>query len=84
MGCQPKYNNQGVRVDNDKEMFYIQITVDGLIKVSEDIRSDLTKKISRLVSELLELEGMISSKSNITVISELEVSTSVNQYSDIN
>jgi hypothetical protein len=84
MGCQPKYNNQGVRVDNDKEMFYIQITVDGLIKVSEDVRSDLTKKISRLVSELLELEGMISSKSNITVISELEVSTSVNQYSDIN
>lgn len=84
MGCQPKYNNQGVRVDNDKEMFYIQITVDGLIKVSEDIRSDLTKKISRLVSELLELEGMISSKSNINVISELEVSTSISQYSDIN
>jgi hypothetical protein len=71
-------------MDNDKEMFYIQITVDGLIKVSEDVRSDLTKKISGLVSELLELEGMISSKSNINIISELEVSTSINQYSEIN
>lgn len=71
-------------MDNNKEMFYIQITIDGLIKVPEDIRSDLTKKISGLVSELLELEGMISSKSNINVISELEVSTSTNQYGDIN
>lgn len=60
-------------LDNNKENYFIQITLDGMIKVSEDEKDQSIKEISLLLSKILKRNGMISSKSNINVISELEV-----------
>lgn len=64
-------------MDNNKESFYIQFTLDGLVRVSEDVRAETLEKISSLISELLKIDGVVSSKGNINIISELEVVSSM-------
>ena len=64
-------------MDNNNESFYIQFNLDGLVKISEDSRAETLEKISLLMKELLKLDGVVSSKGNINIISELEVASSV-------
>jgi len=64
-------------LDNNNESFYIQFSLDGLVKISEDSRAEALEKISLLMKELLKLDGVVSSKGNINIISELEVASSV-------
>jgi len=64
-------------LDNNNESFYIQFNLDGLVKISEDSRAETLEKISLLMKELLKLDGVVSSKGNINIISELEVASSV-------
>jgi hypothetical protein len=64
-------------LDNTKDSFYIQFNLDGLVKVSEDVRVETLEKISSLISELLKIDGVVSSKGNVNIISELEVVASM-------
>jgi hypothetical protein len=71
-------------VDNKKENYYIQITLDGLFKVDEDQRKIVSERLSKLLSAILITDGIISSKSDINVISEFEVMFSSQSNTDIN
>jgi len=64
-------------LDNNKESFYIQFSLDGLVKVPENIKTETIEKISLLLTELLKIDGMISSKENLNIISEFEVAVSI-------
>lgn len=64
-------------MDNNNDSFYIQFNLDGLVKVSEEARVETLEKISLLVSELLKIDGVVSSKGNVNIISELEVVASM-------
>lgn len=64
-------------MDNNKESFYIQFSLDGLVKVPENIKTETIEKISLLLTELLKIDGMISSKENLNIISEFEVAVSI-------
>ncbi len=71
-------------MDNKKENYYIQITLDGLFKVDEDQRKIVSERLSKLLSAILITDGIISSKSDINVISEFEVMFSSQSNTDIN
>jgi len=60
-------------VDNEKEKYYIQIILDGLFKVDEDIKDYVLENLSRCITEILQTDGIISSKSDLNIISEIEV-----------
>ena len=82
------FNNQiittGVLLDNEKESFYINFSIDGLIIVSDEDRAEMIGKISALMSELLSMEGFISGKETLNVISELEVAGSLFSNNEFN
>lgn len=69
-------------MDNKEESFYIQFNLDGLTKVSEEKRAETLEKISLLINELLKIDGVVSSKANINIISEFEVAASIMNNSD--
>lgn len=60
-------------MDNEKEKYYIQIILDGLFKVDEDIKDYVLENLSRCITEILQTDGIISSKSDLNIISEIEV-----------
>ncbi len=64
-------------MDNKEESFYIQFNLDGLTKVTEEHRAETLEKISLLINELLKINGVVSSKANINIISEFEVAASI-------
>jgi len=64
-------------LDNKEESFYIQFNLDGLTKVTEEHRAETLEKISLLINELLKINGVVSSKANINIISEFEVAASI-------
>jgi len=64
-------------LNNNKESFYIHFNLDGLIKVSEDVRVETIERLSLLLTELLKTDGIISSKKNLNIISEFEVAASI-------
>lgn len=71
-------------MDNEKESFYINFSIDGLIIVSDEDRAEMIGKISALMSELLSMEGFISGKETLNVISELEVAGSLFSNNEFN
>lgn len=71
-------------MDNNNENYYIQITLDGLIKVSEQERAEALDRVSKLLKEILQTNGIVSSKANINVISELEVMSVVSDSDSFN
>jgi len=71
-------------LDNNNENYYIQITLDGLIKVSEQERAETLDRVSKLLKEILQTTGVVSSKANINVISELEVMSVVSDSDSFN
>jgi hypothetical protein len=71
-------------LDNNNENYYIQITLDGLIKVSEQERAEALDRVSKLLKEILQTNGIVSSKANINVISELEVMSVVSDSDSFN
>jgi len=71
-------------LDNNNENYYIQITLDGLIKISEQERAETLDRVSRLLKEILQTNGIVSSKANINVISELEVMSVISDSDSFN
>lgn len=71
-------------MDNNNENYYIQITLDGLIKISEQERAETLDRVSRLLKEILQTNGIVSSKANINVISELEVMSVISDSDSFN
>ena len=71
-------------MDNNNENYYIQFTLDGLIKTSEQERAETLDRVSRLLKEILQTNGVVSSKANINVISELEVMSVVSDSDSFN